>query len=246
MKNLFSRMTFAVIFLGFAITGVQANQVKKSKSNVSNNKTNSTKGEVCDDGNSNDADCVKANKDYATDPYVETTQRDRASGQATGKRQHKPVTVTTEAATSTPSSNDGAASSSSLSSSSSAPAGTASEGCCPGRCCPPEQTGTGAATSSVTSASPGTGDASSGGDPAPQLKPGSDPFKGTNIAKLKQQKEKTAAKTSGTGDDGCCPGRCCPPDAQDHAINTKGTGTTGIAEEQSAAKPTYDLKAAKK
>lgn len=71
MKNLFSTVTFAAIFLAFAVTGVQANQVKKSKSNVSNNKVNQTAGEVCDDGNSNSDDCKKANKDYTTDPYVE-------------------------------------------------------------------------------------------------------------------------------------------------------------------------------
>ncbi len=40
-----------------------------------------------------------------------------------------------------------------------------------------------------------------------------------------------SSSTSASGD-GCCPGRCCPPDAaQDHAINTKGTGSSGIVEE---------------
>ena len=130
MKTKFYAAIMAAVFFGVAVTNASANQVKKSKSNVSNNrasaadtlrdhdsdgdgvptaaaKVNATAGEVCDDGNGNAEDCHKAKKDYTTDPYVETTQRDHASGLPTGKRMHKPMAVTQETDKSATSTTDG-------------------------------------------------------------------------------------------------------------------------------------------
>ena len=92
MKNPFSPAILATLFLAFALTGIQAADAVKSKStpvtrsNISNNKgVSDPKDDDCD-GRSDAPDCKKtANKDYTTDPYVETTQRDQNSGLSTGK-----------------------------------------------------------------------------------------------------------------------------------------------------------------
>ncbi|HAP00016.1 MAG TPA: hypothetical protein DCQ83_08240 [Fibrobacteres bacterium] len=218
MKNLFASAILAATFFAFTVTGVQAADKNHpvSRSNVSNNKTtNDPKDQDCD-GRADAPDCVKANKDYATDPYVETTARDAASGQASGKRKAK----TSEAEVNLPAISKGTAATTTAPSASSpegnptpdehaintkgtGTAGIAAEepptttdhvintkgtGAQAGRA--PRDAASGQATGKrqhgVTTSPDGTEE-----DTTVQARPGSDPFKGTNVANaLKKNKAK--------------------------------------------------------
>lgn len=80
MKNTFSLVTSVVLFLAFAIDNTQANQVKRSKSNISNNRAAAS-----------DTGLINPN-DEPLQMDVKTP-RDAASGQASGKRMHQPSAI---------------------------------------------------------------------------------------------------------------------------------------------------------
>ncbi len=98
MKN--SIATLTTLFLSFSITNIPAADAVKgktaqvSRSNIANNKTVSDPKDDDCDGRTDSPDCLAA--------HEVKSPRDAASGQATGKRMHKPLVVTKELDKSTP------------------------------------------------------------------------------------------------------------------------------------------------
>jgi hypothetical protein len=156
MTKSITSLTAALFVFGLALQAgaEQGKSTQVTRSNISNNKTTTTSTTDCTSTTGgtdcDDAAQVKSPRDVASGQSsgkrqaaaggpdddcdgLDATEcqaagvkspRDAASGMPTGKRQHKPVTITKELDKSSPAmvTTDAAA----------------DEGCCPGRCCPPD------------------------------------------------------------------------------------------------------------